>query len=73
MTAILQLAERRDATGRAFNIGNPMPISILDLAERVIERAESTSSLRFVPYDEAYDEGFEELGRRRPDTGRYMS
>lgn len=68
VSAILQLAARNDATGRAFNIGNPMPISILQLAERVIGRTESTSSVRFVPYDEAYDEGFEELGRRRPDT-----
>ena len=61
------LAERCDTGGRAFNIGNAHPITILDLAKRVIARAESSSSIRFVPYEEAYDDGFEELGRRRPD------
>jgi UDP-glucose 4-epimerase len=66
--AILALAEREDASGRAFNIGNPTPITILQLAERVIARAGSSSQIRFVPYEEAYDDGFEELGRRRPDT-----
>jgi UDP-glucose 4-epimerase len=66
--AILGLAECDGATGRAFNIGNPSPITIYQLAERVIERADSDSSIRFVPYEEAYDEGFEELGKRRPDT-----
>ena len=44
------------------------PITILQLAERVISRADSRSTITFVPYEEAYDEGFEELGRRRPDT-----
>jgi UDP-glucose 4-epimerase len=67
--AILALAAHGGATGRAFNIGNPHPITILQLAHRIIERVGSTSRISFVPYDEAYDEGFEELGRRRPDTG----
>ncbi len=34
----------------------------------MIERAESTSQITYVPFDEAYEEGFEELGRRKPDT-----
>ncbi len=68
VTAILGLAELDRASGQAFNIGNPSPITILQLAERVIARASSRSAIAFIPYDEAYDEGFEELGRRRPDT-----
>ena len=68
VAAILLLSENDDAVGRAFNIGNPVPITILALAERVIDRVGSSSQIRFVPYEEAYDEGFEELGRRRPDT-----
>jgi UDP-glucose 4-epimerase len=40
----------------------------MELARRVIERTGSASRIKFVPYDEAYDEGFEELGRRQPDT-----
>ena len=68
VSAILGLAENDAASGRAFNIGNPSPITILQLAERVIDRTGSNSGIAFIPYDEAYDEGFEELGRRRPDT-----
>ncbi len=68
VNAILDVADHPQATGKAFNIGNSRPITILGLAERIIERTESSSEIRFVPYDEAYDEGFEELGRRRPDT-----
>ncbi len=66
--AILTLAEDGDASGRAFNIGNPAQITILELAQRVIDRSRSSSAIALVPYEEAYDEGFEELGRRRPDT-----
>ena len=51
-----------------FNVGSDAEISILGLARRVIDRSGSSSEVHFVPYDEAYDEGFEELGRRKPDT-----
>jgi UDP-glucose 4-epimerase len=68
VSAIIRLSEHEAATGRAFNIGNPEPTTILELAGRVIARARSSSRIRFVPYDEAYGDGFEELGRRQPDT-----
>jgi UDP-glucose 4-epimerase len=68
VAAILGLAEQGGASGQAYNIGNPSPITILQLAERVIARAGSSSTITFIPYEDAYDEGFEELGRRRPDT-----
>jgi UDP-glucose 4-epimerase len=66
--AILRLLDSQAAQGQVFNIGSDGEISIHELAERVIERADSTSEIRFIPYREAYDEGFEELGRRKPDT-----
>ena len=66
--AIVRLAETDESIGSAFNIGSSYEISIVELAERVIERAESTSQIVFVPFEDAYDEGFEELGRRQPDT-----
>lgn len=68
VAAILELCEHDAAIGRVFNIGNPDPLTILQLAERIIARTRSQSEIVFVPYSEAYDEGFEELGRRRPDT-----
>jgi UDP-glucose 4-epimerase len=66
--AIVALADEDEAIGQAFNIGSSREITILELAERVIERAESTSAIRFVAFDDAYEDGFEELGRRMPDT-----
>ena len=66
--ALLLLLESDRAVGKVFNIGSGTEISILDLAKRVIARTESSSAIRLVPYDEAYEDGFEELGRRVPDT-----
>jgi UDP-glucose 4-epimerase len=65
---IVLLIEDQGAVGRAFNIGATAEIPIVELARRVIERTGSDSKMVLVPYEEAYDEGFEELGRRRPDT-----
>ena len=68
--ALVRLLDCDQAVGRVFNIGNDTEISIMGLARRVIARSGSGSDVHFVPYSEAYDEGFEELGRRKPDTGR---
>ena len=64
---VLVIDEER-ATGRAFNIGQPVEMPIVELARRVIAHTGSSSAIRLVPYEEAYDDGFEELGRRQPDT-----
>jgi UDP-glucose 4-epimerase len=69
VAAIVGLSKHSDATGRAFNIGNHKSVTILELAERIVARTQSSSRIRFVPYQEAYADGFEELGRRQPDTG----
>lgn len=66
--AIRRLCHDPDAVGNVYNIGNTVPVSIMELAVRVIERADSASQIRLVPYDVAYASGFEELGRRQPDT-----
>ncbi|MDX6676280.1 MAG: UDP-glucose 4-epimerase [Solirubrobacteraceae bacterium] len=68
--AIALLCDDPRAVGNVYNIGNTKPISIMDLAIRVIERTDSTSRICLVPYDAAYPTGFEELGRRQPDTTR---
>jgi UDP-glucose 4-epimerase len=65
--AILRLCDTDAAVGHTVNIGSPHEISISDLAHRVIERTGSRSEVILVPYEEAYGEGFEEIGRRRPD------
>ena len=66
--ALTRLLACDGTAGRVFNIGSEVEISILELAQRVVARAGSNSRIRLVPYEDAYDEGFEELGRRRPDT-----
>jgi UDP-glucose 4-epimerase len=69
VNAILMLTDAELATGRVFNVGSEREITIIELAGKVIERSGSRSAIRLVPYDEAYAEGFEELGKRKPDTG----
>jgi UDP-glucose 4-epimerase len=68
--ALVRLCDTEDAVGHTFNVGSPGEISILDLANRVVERTGSSSGIELVPYDEAYGDGFEEIGRRHPDLSR---
>jgi UDP-glucose 4-epimerase len=68
VSALTSLLDCEGAVGGVFNVGSPDEVSIIELARRVIERAESGSRVRLVPYEDAYGDGFEELGRRQPDT-----
>jgi UDP-glucose 4-epimerase len=70
VSTLLKLMEEPEAYGRVFNIGGQDEITIEDLAHRVIAAADSRSKVRYVPYDEAYEEGFEDMQRRVPDTTR---
>jgi UDP-glucose 4-epimerase len=65
--ALMKLMDHPDSVGQVFNIGSNEEISILKLAEKVRELTNSTSEIVFVPYDEAYEEGFEDMPRRVPD------
>ena len=67
---LVALIEEPAAHGRVFNVGGSAEVTIAELAKLVIERARSTSSIRYVPYDEAYEEGFEDMARRVPDITR---
>ena len=67
---LVALSEHPEAFGRVFNLGGGEEVSIKELAERVIELAGSQSSLEFLPYDVAYEAGFEDMQRRVPDTER---
>jgi UDP-glucose 4-epimerase len=57
-----------DVDGQVFNIGSTEEISILDLAHRVREAAQSDSQIDMVPYQDAYEPGFEDMPRRIPDV-----
>ena len=65
--ALVSLMDRDEAVGQVFNIGSNEEVSILEVAERVKELTGSKSEIVFVPYDEAYEEGFEDMPRRVPD------
>jgi UDP-glucose 4-epimerase len=68
--AMVGLMERDDAYGDVFNIGSTEEVSIFELAERVRETTGSSSEITLVPYDDAYEEGFEDVPTRVPDIGK---
>ena len=68
--AIIGLAEHPDAVGQVFNIGSTREITIRGLAELVKEELESPSEIVFIPYEEAYGPGFEDMKRRVPDISK---
>jgi UDP-glucose 4-epimerase len=68
--ALLRLLEEPRAEGEVFNVGSREETTILDLAGRVIEKADSISTVRLVPYTEAFPKGFEDMRRRMPDISK---
>ncbi|TPX04723.1 NAD-dependent epimerase/dehydratase family protein, partial [Schumannella luteola] len=66
--AFARLVEEPRALGRAVNLGGGTEISILELAERIVQLTGSRSPIRLVPYGEAYPDGFEDMRRRVPDN-----
>ena len=66
--AVQGLMDEERADGQVFNIGHEEEISVRGLAERVKERTGSRSPIQTVPYEEAYESGFEDMLRRQPDT-----
>jgi nucleoside-diphosphate-sugar epimerase len=65
--ALIQLAQHPDAVGEIFNIGTDEEITIEELAWLIRDMAQSSSEIRYVSYDEAYEEGFEDMHRRVPN------
>lgn len=68
--ALLLLIDEPQAVGQVFNIGNPEEISIHNLACEVKRLTESSSEIKLVPYDEAYQPGFEDMERRVPSIDK---
>ena len=68
--AVVKLVDRPAAHGRVYNIGSDTPVSILELAERVIARVNPKAEIEFKSYSDAYDESFEDIRRRVPDLNR---
>ena len=66
--AVQGLMDNEGAVGEVFNIGHEEEITVMQLAERVKERTGSDSPIQVIPYDQAYESGFEDMLRRQPDT-----
>lgn len=71
--AVADLAEHPGALGRVFNIGSTEEITIEALAQRIIDLTGSSSPVKYVPYDEAYAPGFEDMRRRVPAIDKITS
>lgn len=68
--ALMGLIDHAGAVGEVFNVGSQQEITILDLAKKVKAATKSASEIVFVPYEKAYEEGFEDMPRRIPDTSK---
>jgi UDP-glucose 4-epimerase len=65
--AIIQLMDHPEAVGQVFNIGSNEEVTMAELARRVLALTNSRSEIKYVPYDQAYEPGFEDMPRRIPD------
>lgn len=70
---LLRLAANDQAVGEVFNLGNPREVSITQLAEMIIGMTQSSGGIRYIPYEEGYEEGFEDMRRRFPDISKVVS
>jgi UDP-glucose 4-epimerase len=71
--ALMALIDRKESIGEVYNIGSSEEVSINTLAERIRTLTNSQSEIVHVPYSEAYEEGFEDMPRRVPDTSKIHS
>ena len=70
VAALVGLMECSEAVGQIYNVGAPNEVTINTLARRIIELTGSSSEIQYVPYSEAYSEGFEDMRRRVPNTSK---
>lgn len=70
VAAVIKLVETPAAHGHVFNIGSDQPVSILELAQRVVKLAGSSSPIEYQSYAQAYDQDFEDIRHRVPDLSR---
>jgi len=68
--ALIDLINQPKSYGQVFNIGNNREITMGKLAEMVKKMTDSNSKIVFIPYDKAFEKGFEDMRRRLPDTSK---
>lgn len=68
--ALIKVMDSKKTNGEVFNVGNDKSISIEDLAKMVIKMTSSKSKIIYVPYEKAYEKGFEDMRHRQPDVSK---
>jgi len=71
--ALTALAENENVIGQVFNVGNPNAISINELAEKIKKLTGSSSEILYIPYEKAYEKGFEDMRHRQPDITKLQN
>lgn len=66
--AVIDLMNCEECYGEPYNIGGNERVTIEELARRIIDRVDSSSSIDYIPYEKAYEEGFEDMRHREPDV-----
>jgi len=70
---LVRLASSDEANGQVFNLGNPEEISITDLAAKILKLTRANVGIDYIPYEKAYEEGFEDMERRVPDIRKVVA
>ncbi len=68
--AVIKLMETEEAIGEVFNVGSTQEVEIRELARKVVDLTGSDSEIKYISYEDAYGEGFEDMKRRVPDTSK---
>ena len=68
--ALIKLAENKKAEGEIFNVGNPKGVTINSLARKIIKLTNSKSEITHIPYEKAYEKGFEDMRHRKPNIDK---
>ncbi len=68
--AVMALSQAPKAEGEIFNVGSDEEVTILQLAQRILARSGSQAEIQFIPYDQAYEAGFEDMRRRAPSIDK---
>ena len=71
--ALAKLMSSDEANGQIYNVGNPEPVTIEELAQKVIALTGSPSQIEYVPYSSAYSEGFEDICVRIPSIAKLQA
>lgn len=71
--AMIQIGISEQAVGEIINLGNPKAIKIIDLAHLIIDITGSKSTIKYIPYEQCYDGGFEDMQRRVPNIQKIQS